>query len=199
MRRALVAAALALVFLMLLAPLAAADQPSVAVPAATVSLTTTTAPQGRVLLAAQLTGVDGRPISNQDLLFYVRTSFFGDRMMYLGSSQTDTSGAASIMFEPTWTGTHQFQVSFDGSSGYQPATSDATFDVARVAPQSRPGEAPGIPSIRWVTGLLGLAATAAVWLVLLSVVLRVGLGVRLHRGSSVARKSGATVPIGSRG
>lgn len=182
MRRALIVAALTLVFLMLVARPAAADQPAGPPPAPTVSLTATAAPQGRVLLAAQLTGADGRPISNQDLHFYVRTSFFGDRMMHLGSSRTDTSGAASVMFEPTWTGTHQFQVSFGGNRGYQPADNNADFDVARAVPQARPGEAPGIPAIRRATGLLGLAATAAVWAVLLIVVLRVGLGIRLQRG-----------------
>lgn len=184
MRIAMMAAAMALLLIMLLSLPAAADQGAGSAAAATVSLTTTAAPQGRVLLAAQLTGPGGRPISNADVHFYVRTNFFGSRLMFLGSSVTDTSGAASVMFEPTWTGTHQFQASFDGGDAYLPASGKASFDVARVVPQVRPGEAPGIPVIRRATGLLGLAATVAVWIVLLTVVARVVLGISAKRDVS---------------
>lgn len=178
MRRATTLATITLLLAAFLAPVArAADRPAAEARPATLSLTVSAAPQNRVLLSAQLAGADGRPLSNREVHFYLQTSFFADRMMLLGSGITDTAGAVSQLFEPTWTGPHRFQVTFEGGEGYQPASTEATFDVSGLRkPAPTAAEPAGIPLVRQGTGLLALAMTAVVWAMLLLVVVRVGLG-----------------------
>lgn len=193
MYRRVSAAALALVLIACLFPGvgAAAGEPSAQVSAATVSLTATAGPQGRVILNAQVNSSEGRPVSNHKVQFFVQTSFFGQRAVLLGEGITDTTGSATVSFEPTWVGQHQFTASFVGGEGYDPASGEAAFDVSSIrSPQ--PAEAAGLQLIRQATGLVALLVTAGVWAILLLIVLRVGLGLRRSLAKSVGDALGRT-------
>lgn len=182
MRRLMAIFASAMLLLVLLAPMALADGDASTAPAApaakppTVTLDTTAGQKGAVVLTATVRDGDGKVISDADVRFYVQADFFAKRGALIGEGTTDTTGSVSVSYVPTWTGTNQFSAKFTGADG-NPVTGQANFDVAKVQPiQAKAPEE--IPLVRQGTALLAVVATAGVWLLMLTVIFRVGFGVK---------------------
>jgi len=89
-------------------------------------------PHSTVTLSAQLTSAEGAPARAEPVVFYEMSSVFGERLMNLGTSLTDASGAASLPFEPTWPGEHTIVARFGGDGELAPAQS--TFRFTSDAP-----------------------------------------------------------------
>lgn len=152
---------------------------------------------GLMELTATLTGDDGRPLAHADVAFAFTTTQFGSpsRLVPLGAVTTDKTGIARLtlggdadhLYQPTAIGPQEFIASY-ATAGAQPVTASTIVNVT-VARSAYDPEPPK-PLARVGKVLVGVlfAIVAAIWLTLITQVVRVRRvcsGVRKATTSSV--------------
>ncbi len=179
------AAALAIVALVLTAaasPAFAADP--------TIRLDASAGDGNSWVLTAQVDDASGNAVSNANVDFAVQVSFMGsDRMVTIGSAITDTSGAASIEYVPTWNGHQVLTATVHGSAA---ASDPAEIDVSNATPVIPP-DPPTLGLLRTVTPPVVVLVVLCVWLLIGGTFLYAVLGVARPR-SRVKGHAGVSVP-----
>ena len=124
-----------------------------------------------------------------DLVVYsVRLrQFTGSPLLSLGSSLTDVTGRATLLYQPTWTGNQLLVATVSNAAGAVFASttdrfiaSVATRPFAGAIQSTRPDGTLG----RVVAGVL-LVAVAAIWIALISIVVRVNLALSEDRSEKL--------------
>jgi hypothetical protein len=174
-------------------PAAADEAPAKA--AVSIALTTAVQPDGAVMLMAKVTKAAGGVVSNQPVDFYVMTSYFGERPLFISTATTDTAGQAAVRYQPSWSGKQQFSASYEGSAALAAGESSAVMDL-KVNLKPYRNAPPEMAEVRRTTGLGALGLALAVWLVMLAVLLRVGLGVATAEAEPVAQPGTAVASTG---
>lgn len=133
-------------------------------------------PHSTVTLSALLTSAEGKPARAEPVVFFEMSSVFGERLMNLGTSVTDATGAASLPFEPTWPGEHTIVARFGGDGEFAPAQS--TFRFSSDAPPHVHENAKfGLELPRQYAPIGAALAVLGIWGVLGLVVMRVVRGI----------------------
>jgi hypothetical protein len=133
--------------------------------------------QRSLTLAARLSGRTGEPVSGVPVTFYVLTTVFGERLMRVGDVLTDSTGSASLVYEPTWVGDHTVVVRFNGNDDLLPA--QTSFRANAIGPAHvHENAAFGLePVRRWLPFAIGIVVLA-VWATLGFVMFRTLVGMR---------------------
>ena len=147
-----------------------------------------------VMLSARLLDDRDRPVNGAGVTFYVMTTVFGERLMKVGDAFTDATGAASLLYEPTWVGDHTVVVRFAGDA--QLASTQATFQFAASGPVPVHENARfGLEEVRrWLPFGVG-AAVLAVWATLGLVMVTTIQGLRVAAAEPLAHPLPAVEPL----
>jgi hypothetical protein len=132
--------------------------------------------------------------------FYQQIVFFGERVASLGSTKSDSTGLATLFYQPVQTGPQTIIAHFPGDAGYGSVASRVTVQVRDPAPVSHAEPLPLARVRQWVPLAL-LGVVLATWAVLLAVFLRAVLGIRRtarrpSRAASTVTPSGVVAPAG---
>lgn len=154
-----------------------------------VQIALTTAPQkdGQVSVTAIATKPDGSTAADLTLNFVVVPELFGKKQpVSIGSTKTDTTGTAGISYVPAWDGPYHFEASSDGSAAYAPAQAavDVQLNAATIPYKSAP---PELASLRRSALVGALVVTLGVWLLLMTVVVRVITGLTSGKADGPSR------------
>lgn len=132
-----------------------------------------------ISVSAQLTDA-GKPLVNEPVEFDVAANFFGQQQVNIGTAQTDITGTATILYQPSWDGTYEFTAHFMGDGNYPHIQVTRTLTYSGPVSQYTPNLGGLKPVREWVTpviyGCIGLF-----WLLLILI------GVRTLRGISRSR------------
>lgn len=156
-----------------------------------------------ITLSARLLAGDDTPEHGAQLLFYELSTVFGERLMMLGSAMTDTTGAASLPYQPTWKGQHTVVVRYAGDAARAPSQTVLRFD-STAPPHMHENASFGLATPRaWAPLGAGLAVLA-VWGVLGLVLVRTVLGIATAPAAASAapvltrRRSLRSIPLPAR-
>jgi Ni/Fe-hydrogenase subunit HybB-like protein len=137
---------------------------------------------GSVELSAKLTGTDRQPVANGDVEFFFSTTEFGSapRLVPLGSVTTEKSGVAKLTlggdaahhYRPTTTGPQQFVATYT-AAGAKPVTSKTTVNVTVAKSAYHPAPPKPLASVGKDLVFFLFAVVAAIWLTLITQVVRV--------------------------
>jgi hypothetical protein len=129
---------------------------------------------GSVQLTATLTRANGHPLPNAQVAFLLSTTEFGSpaRLIPLGSATTGSSGLARLRYQPKVAGQQGFAATYT-AVGAKPATSDTTVAVTVARSAYHPAPAKPLASVGNVLVMALFAIVAAIWLTLVTQVLRV--------------------------
>lgn len=134
--------------------------------------------KGQLLIVANLTAADGKPLGNETITFFERVNFAGaDREAMLGTAVTDSSGVAAIVYLPAQVGKHTLAAQFAGDATAAQANTTSTVQVSDVTPLF-PATTVPLASVRHWLSISVLIIVVAVWVFLASLVLRVVFGIR---------------------
>lgn len=123
-----------------------------------------------VSLAIDIHTPDGTPLAGTTVTYYLHMSFAGvEGEAEIGRALTDDAGIASISYEPRQAGTHEVRMEYLAPGLTTPEELIATFDVVGGTQLYRSAGGVDVPGIN--SGLL-MVVLGAVWLILLSVALR---------------------------
>lgn len=86
------------------------------------------------VLGIQVSAADGKALVDAPVRFYDIVDLFGAREMYLGTAQTDGSGAASLEYLPATAGAHQIVARVAGRDAVKAGEARTTFDATVTAP-----------------------------------------------------------------
>jgi sugar lactone lactonase YvrE len=125
--------------------------------------------QETVVLSAQLIS-DGSPVAGVPVTFYIVTNVFGERLMKVGDALSDATGAASVLYRPTWDGDHTVVARFAGEGGYPATQTSFSFNAQGVVSPWQPAQFGLEPVRRWLpiavgVGILAVLATLGFTLV----------------------------------
>ncbi len=150
-----------------------------------------------VLLTAKLSDTTGKALGNQTVEFFIQTDVFGDRLMSVGKSVTDSGGTASVSYKPSTVGQQDVVAKFAGNSQY--AKSEVHFQFTSVGPAHTHENAQfGLAPIRAVAPVGVVAIVAAVWIVILAVLLSTARGLRAGAPAAEAvRRRAEAAGLGS--
>ncbi len=113
--------------------------------------------------------------------FVVTTELGGHRLVPLGSALTDSSGTASVIYQPTWVGKEEFVAEIGQDSAKPLATASEYYVVTSAVAGMPPANINAPKPLRQV-GMdfvaVVLTVVAAVWLTLLITLYRVVVGTR---------------------
>jgi hypothetical protein len=151
---------------------------------------------GLVQLAATLIDPAHHPLANAGVAFAFSTTEFGTpaRLVPLGSATTDMAGVARLtlggdadhLYRPTATGPQEFVASYT-AAGATPVTSSTTVAVTVAQSAYHPAPAKPLASVGKVLVVVLFAIVAAIWLTLITQVVRVR---RVCRGVVAAGADG---------
>jgi hypothetical protein len=137
---------------------------------------------GLMELTATLTGPDHPPRANAGVAFLFSTTEFGTpaRLVPLGSATTDQTGIARLtlggdadhLYRPTATGPQEFVASYTAVGG-MPVTSSTTVAVTVARSAYHPAPPKPLASVGKVLVVVLFAIVAAIWLTLVTQVVRV--------------------------
>jgi hypothetical protein len=128
-----------------------------------------------ISVSAQLTD-DGKPLGNQPVEFDVAANFFGEQQVNIGIVNTDATGTATIIYQPTWDGTYDFTAHFRGDGTYPHIQITRTFTYSGPIAQYDP-EAAGLnPVRRWITPVI-FTGVGFFWLLLIVIGIRTLMGI----------------------
>ncbi|MBC7596379.1 MAG: polysulfide reductase NrfD [Kineosporiaceae bacterium] len=140
---------------------------------------------GLMELTAALTGADGHPLANADVAFAFTTTQFSQartpsRLVPLGAATTDTTGIARLtlggdsdhLYQPTDTGPQEFIASYT-AAGAQPVTASTTVKVTVARSAYHPEPPKPLAGVGRVLAVVLFAIVAAIWLTLITQVVRV--------------------------
>ncbi|MFN8633728.1 MAG: hypothetical protein U0893_07745 [Chloroflexota bacterium] len=127
-----------------------------------------TSVKGQLALSAKLAGADGKPVSGQAIDFYVPVELFGRRDAFVGVATTDSTGLATVSYQPSQAGRQTIVARFAGSDTYAASEARAEIQVGEVVPPIVAEPLPFATVREWIP--LGmLALVILVWAVLLGV------------------------------
>jgi hypothetical protein len=150
------------------APAAVRAQAAAASTTVTLTPAAPSSVKGQLIVSAKLAGPDGRPVSGQEISFYVPVELFGNREAYVGSATTDATGVAALGYQPAQVGRQQIIARFSGASTYAPSEASRDVEVSEVAPAFRTESLPFAGLREWLPmGLIALVIV--VWGILLGV------------------------------
>jgi hypothetical protein len=132
--------------------------------------------QPSLTLAARLHGPDGAPVRGEVLDFYVLSTVFGEHLMKVGQAQTDATGTAALLYEPTWAGEHTVVVRYAGSA-YTPTQTTYRFNAAGPAHVHENARF-GLEAVRSRAPIAAGLAVLAVWVTLALAATRTVRGIR---------------------
>lgn len=136
-----------------------------------------TSVKGQLALSAKLTTEDGKPVSGQEIEFLVPVELFGDREAFVGSATTDSTGVATLGYQPAQPGRQMIVARFVGGSSYATSEARAEIQVREVVPAIKSEPLPFAGLRDWLPfGMVALVLV--VWGVLLSVFLGTVRGIR---------------------
>jgi hypothetical protein len=159
----------------------------------TVRLQALAGDDGAWILTAQADDARGNPAAGIDIDFDVTVTFLGsERVVSIGTASTDTSGAATISYVPTWTGHQVLTAGVAGDDGT--ASAPAGIDVAAARPVLAP-EPPSLGLLRSIAPPVGILAAVVVWLVLIATFLYAVFGIAGSRRTSPQRPRHATTAV----
>jgi hypothetical protein len=132
-----------------------------------------------IFVSAQLTDA-GKPLVNEPVEFDVAANFFGEQQVILGTAQTDITGTATIIYQPTQDGTYDFTAHFRGDGTYPHIQITKTVTYSGPVSQYTP-ESAGLKPVReWITPVI-YAGVGLFWVLLIII------GIRTLRGISDSR------------
>jgi sugar lactone lactonase YvrE len=115
--------------------------------------------QQSVVLSAQLIS-DGAPVAGVPVTFYVVTDVFGERLMKVGDALSDATGAASVLYRPTWDGNQTVVARFAGSGAYPATQTSFSFSAQDVVSPWQPAQFGLEPVRRWLPMAVGVGVLA---------------------------------------
>ncbi len=128
----------------------------------------------------------GQPLVNAPVEFDVKTNFFGERPLKIGTSQTDGKGVATITYNPSTDGTYEFTVQYLGDGSHPQAVANQTITYSGPVAQYR-SEAVGMLPIRtWITPVV-FAGVGLFWLLLVVIAVRTLGGIFSARHDIMAK------------
>jgi hypothetical protein len=133
--------------------------------------------KGQLALSARLATEDGKPVSGQEIEFLVPVELFGNREAFVGSATTDSTGLATVGYQPAQSGRQTVVARFTGGSAYATSEASAEIQVGEVVPAIRTEPLPFAGLRDWVPAVL-VALVLTVWGVLLGVFLGTVRGIR---------------------
>jgi Ni/Fe-hydrogenase subunit HybB-like protein len=153
------------------APARAADKKSPA------TITLTGEDTGKaVRLTATLTGQDSKPLPKAEVQFQQATDVFGKKAPFipLKSVMTNDKGVASLTYKSTVAGKQRFAAKYAGNTTTAPATASTVVDIQKVQfSVYKAEESPILANVGKVTRWTLLSIVAAVWLTLITQVVRI--------------------------
>lgn len=154
---------------------------SVAVAAsARLSVSASAGRNGAVLVEARLSSADGKPLGSQPVSLWLGNSFFSGRPARLGTEQTDSAGAVTFVFEPSWVGEQKLEARFAGDGQYEKAAVTVAYTATAVPPAANghgAGETPLAP-IWQLVGFAAAVVTFSIWAILIGTLVWVRSGIR---------------------
>jgi hypothetical protein len=141
--------------------------------------------KGVLSLSAKLTGPDGKPLSGQEIDFYVPVELFGSREAFIGSATTDSTGLATLGYQPAQTGRQTIVARFTGAGSYAASDASREIQVNEAVPVLKDEPLPFVGLREWLPLAL-LALVLGVWGVLLGVFLGTVRGIRRAAEAEVA-------------
>ncbi len=128
-----------------------------------------------ISVTAQLFDGD-KPLGGQPVEFDMTANFFGDQQVNLGTVQTDATGTASLIYQPTSDGEYNFTAHFRGDGNHPHVEVARTITYSGPVTQYQPEEV-GLTAVRqWITPIIYLGV-GLFWLLLLVVGARTLMGI----------------------
>jgi sugar lactone lactonase YvrE len=115
--------------------------------------------QESVVLSAQLLN-DGAPVAGVPVTFYVVTNVFGERLMKVGDALSNATGAASVLYRPTWDGDQTVVARFAGSGAYSATQTSFSFSAQGTVSPWQPAQFGLEPVRQWLPLAVGVAVLA---------------------------------------
>ena len=164
-----------------------------ATPGLKVNEPTRTSSRGQLVLGATLTTAEGKPLSDREVEFYQQAEFFGARDALLGTTTSDATGVALLVYQPAVRGRQVIKARFAGGGGLVPAEATATIEVREIVEPFEAEEIPLAVVREWLPSALGLVV-AIVWTVLFGVLIKAVVEIKLAaRSAARARLRHVTV------
>jgi sugar lactone lactonase YvrE len=115
--------------------------------------------QESVVLSAQLLN-NSAPVAGVPVTFYVVTDVFGERLMKVGDALSDATGAASVLYRPTWDGDQTVVARFAGSGAYTATQTSFSFNAQGTVSPWQPAQFGLEPVRQWLPLGVGMAILA---------------------------------------
>jgi hypothetical protein len=132
-----------------------------------------------ISVSAQLTDA-GKSLVNEPVEFDVAANFFGVDQVNIGTAQTDITGTATVIYQPTQDGTYDFTAHFRGDGTYPHIQITKTVTYSGPVYQYTP-ESVGLKPVReWITPVI-YGGVGLFWALLIII------GIRTLRGISGSR------------
>lgn len=145
---------------------------------------TPTRTQGIVALAAILTGPDRKPLSKRPVNFYEHVDLMGPREALIGTAETDSTGTATVSYQPSNDGAQTITVRFPGDTAYAASEASDTIQISGAVPPYAPLAEPLAVPAWLLPRAMGLLIVLT-WLILFGVFITTALGIRrLGRGTN---------------
>ena len=133
--------------------------------------------RGQLAVSARLATADGKPLSSQEIDFYVPVELFGSREAFIGTATTDSTGLATLGYQPSQVGPQRIVARFVGSPDYAASEAGLDIQVKEVAPVYRDEPLPFAGLREWLPASL-VGVVLIVWAVLLGVFFGTVRGIR---------------------
>jgi hypothetical protein len=138
---------------------------------------TPTTIKGQLALSARLTTADGKPVSGQEIDFLAPVELFGSREAFVGSAITDSTGRATLGYQPAQAGQQTIVARFTGGPSYATSEASGEIQVGEVVPAIRTEPLP-FAGLRNGLPVVLVALVLVVWGALLGVFLGTVRGIR---------------------
>jgi len=124
--------------------------------------------KGQYWFMATLTTADGRYVADRPLQFVEPVDFFGRREASLGTTVTDGTGIAAVIYQPSQVGQHTIVVRFAGDKQYAASKAELVVDATEVVPPFAEEPLP-LASVGFGLAVFLAVLGVAFWAVLLGV------------------------------
>jgi hypothetical protein len=178
------AAALALSLLFLGASVADAAEPAIRAQAEAMG-------DGSFRLTAKVTTAEGGAQSQTLVTFLAATEFLGSRWVPVGTAVSDTSGTATVLYNPTWNGEQRLIARAAGPQGAL-ESEPISIEVSGALPGVNT-EPPDLPIVRAWALPIGVLVVVVVWLVLAFIFLSAVVGIARRRPLSSVSEARASL------
>ena len=130
-----------------------------------------------VSVSAQLADASGKALGGFVLKLYVMTEPFGPRLMKVAEATTESDGAATFSFKPTWVGEIKVTVLFAGTKDFAASQSNSQFKSVGPVTLHRNADF-GLEAIRDAAPTVVGILVAVIWGTFIVVVARLVFAIR---------------------